>query len=178
MKTREQERERSRKWKLDNPDYMKNYNQLHKEQKREYDKRYVQEHKNELREYRQRPEVKERNRNKSRKWQQEHRERVREIGRVSGQKRRDKLKIEIFHLLGNKCSNPNCLVLGGCTDVRCLQIDHVNGGGNKDKIGSESYYRKVLNRLRTGSKDYQLLCANCNWIKRYENREAIGRKRL
>lgn len=27
------------------------------------------------------------------------------------------------------------------------------------------------NTLSVTSKDYQLLCANCNWIKRYENKE-------
>ena len=61
--------------------------------------------------------------------------------------------------LGNKCIH--C----GETDWECLQIDHIDGGGCKEfrKIGPQGIVRKVLK----GAKDYQLLCANCNWRKRY-----------
>lgn len=78
---------------------------------------------------------------------------------------RVKARQDIFNLLGNKCAH--C----GNTDPRVLQIDHKNGGGRKDtqnQRNSQAYYRKVL---KLGSSSYQLLCANCNWIKRYENHE-------
>jgi len=80
-----------------------------------------------------------------------------------------KLKSKVFVLLGGKCSNPNCLVPNGCSDPRCLQIDHVHGGGNKERKGrgNEVLYLKIL----LNPEGYQLLCANCNWIKRYENKE-------
>ena len=57
-------------------------------------------------------------------------------------------------------------------DYRVLQIDHVNGGGSKDRrenpVGSAfAMTRKVF----ASPNDFQLLCANCNWIKRYENNE-------
>ena len=51
------------------------------------------------------------------------------------------------------------------------QIDHVNGGGAKEHKAmpnSVKFYRKVFEDT-TGM--YQLLCANCNWIKRAENKE-------
>lgn len=92
-------------------------------------------------------------------------------------KRYEKTKQEIFDLLGNKCSNPNCLVPNGCTDVRCLQIDHVHGGGRQEVIKimkkgcAITYYKMILEKIKLGSKDYQLLCANCNWIKRFEGKE-------
>lgn len=89
-------------------------------------------------------------------------------------KRANDLKLEIFGLLGNKCSNPNCLIPNGCMDIRCLQIDHINGGGAREwKImnSPEIYYKHILKKIKAGSKDYQLLCANCNWIKREENKE-------
>lgn len=113
------------------------------------------------------------------KWVIEHPEEFREIQRRTSKKRRLKLKLELFTLLGGKCINPFGSHDKPFTDIRCLQVDHVNGGGIKDykkKTGSkngggEMYYKKVLVEIKAGSKDYQLLCANCNWIKRYEKKE-------
>lgn len=68
--------------------------------------------------------------------------------------------------LGNKC------VRCGFDDVRALQIDHVHGGGKQDikSFGNQwrRYYRAVL--ADTTGK-YQCLCANCNWIKKSEQKE-------
>lgn len=82
---------------------------------------------------------------------------------------------KILTLLGGKCSNPACQWLNadgtrGCTDGRCLQIDHINGGGHLERkiIGYSVMCRKLLANYGAG---YQLLCANCNWIKKYQNRE-------
>ena len=82
-------------------------------------------------------------------------------------KNHENIRLEILALLGNKC------VRCGFSDPRALQVDHINGNGNKqiEKFTTCSYYRFVLNQLKAGSKDYQLLCANCNWIKRCENNE-------
>lgn len=75
-----------------------------------------------------------------------------------------KKRKELLVLLGNKC------VKCGFADWRALQIDHINGGGHKERkaMGPFNYYKKVYNDTET---KYQLLCANCNWIKRYENKE-------
>lgn len=89
-------------------------------------------------------------------------------------KQPQKLRIEILEKLGNMCVNPYGLHDKPFTDVRCLQIDHVNGHGLKEMKSfhdRKAYYRFILKRIRNGSKDYQLLCANCNWIKRHENQE-------
>lgn len=85
-----------------------------------------------------------------------------------------KISEEIFRLLGNKCSNPNCLIPNRCSDSRCLQIDHVKNNGNleREKYGfSAKYRRKILEEIKHGSKDYQLLCANCNAIKESERKK-------
>jgi len=76
-------------------------------------------------------------------------------------------KIEIYRLLGNKCKG--C----GVDDFRVLQIDHIEGGGRneKKKLTSVRYQSFVLLSILNKEKRYQLLCANCNWIKRYENDE-------
>ncbi len=77
-------------------------------------------------------------------------------------------KIALFALLGGCCKH--C----GFADHRALQIDHVNGGGCKDRNGvkSQQHYRRVLKSVRAGEGKFQLLCANCNWIKRWERGES------
>lgn len=70
--------------------------------------------------------------------------------------------------LGGKC------VRCGFSDARILQVDHVNGNGHREKIRRRSailYYRDILIEVEQGSKEYQCLCPNCNWIKRIENGE-------
>jgi RNase P subunit RPR2 len=110
-----------------------------------------------------------------------HRDEFRRTLRKTSKIRRSELRLEIIHLLGNRCSNPNCAVIGGMTDIRALQIDHVNGGRSKERRGragaDEMYYKHILEQIKAGSKDYQLLCANCNWIKRYEKNEVGGKKK-
>ncbi|MFZ3077101.1 MAG: hypothetical protein WA139_01480 [Candidatus Aenigmatarchaeota archaeon] len=84
------------------------------------------------------------------------------------------LRQKILHRLGNKC------IRCGFSDWRALQIDHIHGRGNKEFdsfrrngiIKTNQYYRKLLKMpLQELTKNYQLLCANCNWIKKYENKE-------
>jgi hypothetical protein len=64
-----------------------------------------------------------------------------------------------------------CCERCGFTDVRALQIDHVNGGGvaERKKRGPAM----ILTDLwKPGArKKYQVLCANCNQIKRVEEKE-------
>jgi len=69
-------------------------------------------------------------------------------------------------LLGNKCQK--C----GFNDERALQFDHINGGGVKEKKSmTTNYYKHIINSILNKEKKFQLLCANCNWIKRFENKE-------
>src|SRR5277367_639916 len=88
-----------------------------------------------------------------------------------------RLKAKALEKLGGRCANPCCSWVNvdgsiGCTDFRCLQVDHVKSGGNKDrrenKLTGPNIYYAVL-RDTTGK--FQALCANCNWIKRCLNHE-------
>ncbi len=93
-----------------------------------------------------------------RQWQTTDPQRYRDYARKADQK----LRQQVIAHLGGKCKR--C----GFCDWRALQIDHVEGGGNKELkaiTSRRAYYRKVLADV---SGLYQLLCANCNWIKRYE----------
>jgi len=80
---------------------------------------------------------------------------------------RNNIRYRLIELLGSKC------IRCGFSDPRALQIDHVNGNGAKDRKSKDSYtmYRRMIKEIQSGSKEYQLLCANCNWIKRQERRE-------
>lgn len=62
----------------------------------------------------------------------------------------------------------------GFNDMRALQIDHVNGDGHKERAVRKSICRNIALDL-TDITRYQLLCANCNWIKRIENNEGTNR---
>lgn len=77
-----------------------------------------------------------------------------------------KWRADLLFVMGGKCFR--C----GFNDWRALQIDHINGGGHKERsrIGP-SYWNKVLKSFLDKEGVYQLLCANCNFIKRYENGE-------
>lgn len=72
-----------------------------------------------------------------------------------------KQRREALKLLGGVCTR--C----GLSDVRVLQVDHVYSDGPVDRrlgyIGT-----KLYKRIAKFPTEYQLLCANCNWIKRYE----------
>lgn len=82
--------------------------------------------------------------------------------------------MKAIEVLGGKCAR--C----GFDDIRALQIDHVNGGGRKDhrERGQLTIYRGIIKAHAHGENitDFQVLCANCNWIKRWENKETAKRK--
>jgi hypothetical protein len=75
-----------------------------------------------------------------------------------------RLRRETIAYLGGNCGR--C----GFDDERALQLDHINGGGASEskRLGVAAFYRQILDGRRP---DIQLLCANCNWIKRAENHE-------
>jgi len=109
----------------------------------------------------------ERKREYMRNYYQLNHDKLRENEKLYLREYRRKLRSQIEIALGSKCKS--C----GFSDPRALQIDHINGGGHKERLtlGSTSLLRKCI-RLMQNSPDiffsnYQLLCANCNWIKRY-----------
>ena len=79
------------------------------------------------------------------------------------------LRLRVLKKFGGKC------VRCGISDFRVLQIDHIFGRGGVDrkKWTCIAFYRWILNTPKAIEEleKYQLLCANCNWIKKYENQE-------
>jgi hypothetical protein len=88
--------------------------------------------------------------------------------RKSKRKTNERARVISLMLLGGKCNH--C----GINDMRVLQIDHVNGGGNKEYKAIHPW--GIVKRVQTNPHDYQALCANCNWIKRFELNETVARK--
>lgn len=104
-------------------------------------------------------------RQSQRNYRENNREKVRESQRLEKQKK----KAEIHTALGSIC------VKCGFSDSRALQIDHINGGGYTERklypTNPKKYYADILKSIKNNECKYQLLCANCNWIKRFENNE-------
>ena len=75
----------------------------------------------------------------------------------------------VIEALGGKCTK-----CGYCADWRAFQIDHINGGGNKFRQGKtpKQQYEDIIEDIKNNSGKYQLLCANCNQIKRYDEKES------
>jgi len=85
-----------------------------------------------------------------------------------GLKQYHQAKERLFDILGRIC------VKCGYNDIRILQFDHINGGGNADqKRFSSNYhmYRYYVIHADEAKLLLQVLCPNCNWIKRVENKE-------
>lgn len=133
-------------------DYYKNYYQKNREKLIAYQKNYNRTH----------PDI-------LRKYHIKNRDRIAKYMTANARALREKL----FLLLGDKCSNPTCLVPGGCTDKRCLQFDHINGGGTKEirLMGNHQMIRYYLTHPDEAKSKLQVYCANCNWIKKSENKE-------
>ena len=74
------------------------------------------------------------------------------------------MRSKVLEVLGNKC------IKCGFSDSRALQVDHINGGGHKERLnlGGWNICKKIISGYTSA---YQLLCANCNAIKRIENKE-------
>ena len=64
-----------------------------------------------------------------------------------------KIICELFNLLGNTCKK--C----GFEDRRALQLDHINGGGSKErKIRGSDYrqYQRAIKKIIKGDKSFQI----------------------
>jgi len=101
---------------------------------------------------------------RQRKWRRNHPE----ARRSRHQRYGAKLKLLVFGHYSPFLMCARC----GCTDIRVLTIDHIEGGGCvhrrtvlKRSGGTQFYVWLKRNGYPSG---FQVLCMNCNWIKRLE----------
>lgn len=62
----------------------------------------------------------------------------------------------------------------GIDDIRVLVIDHIKNDGceERKKMSYSTFYRKILKMSAEEiAEKYQILCRNCNWIRRLEDVE-------
>lgn len=101
---------------------------------------------------------------RQKEYREKNREKLRMMQRLYGRE----LRLKVLTKLGLKC------VRCGFSDIRVLEIDHINGGGTSERRTVFCY--TILRRIWKGTDEevknkYQILCANCNAIKKYENKE-------
>lgn len=116
----------------------------------------------------------EQNREYQRKWRAAHLEQARESNRNSRRNHPEQerayfrshskqQRLKAIKFLGKVC------IRCGFSDERALQFDHKIAILRSRNRPFSTY--QIASQILKGSKDFQLLCANCNWIKRMENRE-------
>ncbi|PWT91999.1 MAG: hypothetical protein C5B54_04275 [Acidobacteria bacterium] len=100
---------------------------------------------------------------KGRAMLRRYRQRHKEDRARWGIQERLKLKIECLNAYSN--GDPRCACCGEA-EIIFLTVDHLNGGGNKQRKleghrGGTAQYRKL--RQANYPAGYQVLCWNCNW---------------
>lgn len=127
----------------------------------------------------------------SRRWRAANHERSNEIARLARARwraadpakakevqrlNRERLRKKILELLGGV----HCATCG-FSDWRALQVDHRNGGGHREQrergfsltaaAGLWKFRTLIRSDLPAARAKYQVLCANCNWVKRHTEKE-------
>jgi hypothetical protein len=129
---------------------------------REYKTRWARE------KYQTDPEYRERTKANSQKWKKKNKDRTHEYATTQKPNQVLEWKMRALNTLGG----PRCVHCGYDKDIRALQFDHINGDGHvyrKQRIGyGITFYKHIV---ETGGEGLQVLCANCNWIKRFECKE-------
>jgi hypothetical protein len=80
-------------------------------------------------------------------------------------------RAKLFEMYGHECAR--C----GFDDKRALSLDHIKNNGNVERaeLGERGVYRKAKSSHQPG--EYQILCMNCQFIKRHEPDGDWGRTR-
>lgn len=100
-------------------------------------------------------------------YREEHRRRERERAKT--------LKEKVLSLYSGKCT--------WCSynDPRALQLDHINNDGYKERCGNSRMNASLRNKKILADPSYaakfQLLCANCNQIKKVEYEATLKSKK-
>jgi hypothetical protein len=131
------------------------WRERHREQLRAYNRSYYEEHREERLA-------------QDRQYKRDHADQKQLVDFRYQRMWRQRQRMAIITKLGGKC------VRCGFADWRALQVDHVNGGGTKERrqtVSMRRYYKAILASAEAQTGEYQLLCANCNQIKRYEDGE-------
>lgn len=146
--------EKGRQWKIQHPTYMQEYlKQYYQDNKEKLDtanKQWVLEHPLEN------TVVKRRNYTKNR-----------EIYKQNSRYRQTQRRLELFDILGGR----KCSKCGYSEDTRALAFDHLRDDGLEDRkihLRSSHLYNFYCKNPDLARANLQVLCCNCNSIKRYD----------
>ncbi len=105
-------------------------------------------------------------RDKDKKWWAENRTEYNEVRRERGLEYRRGVKLD---LLKHYSSGTMECAICGFSDIKALSIDHMNGGGaaHRREVGQGINFYRWL-RKHGYPEGYQVLCMNCQWVKRYD----------
>lgn len=109
------------------------------------------------------------------RWYEKNKEKARESKRITMRRLRMenpekynkqsrcskiKEKLRLFVMYGRVCAS--C----GFSDMRALSLDNIKNNGNEERrlLGERGVYRKA--KAVYAPDDYQILCMNCQFIKR------------
>ena len=141
---REQNIQYQKKWRENNPEYSKNYRQRNIEKSRIYGREYYKnnsEKRNEI----------------AREYHKNNKKKCNEITK----RYKKKVRYTVLKMISGGI--PHC-VRCGCDDERFLEVNHKNGGGNKErqkgKRAQQFYWDIYMKRRKTD--DLELLCRVCN----------------
>jgi len=105
-------------------------------------------------------------------YREKHYEELTAKARVYDRRVNKELKMETLNAYGGA----KCAICGYDKDYRALDIDHIEGSGNRDRAkrginGGVKFY-KVLRKNGFPDKDkYRVLCRNCNWLEYLNKRQ-------
>ena len=103
------------------------------------------------------------------KYRDSHKQQLQEYS----QRRSREIKLEVLRYYSRDGNEPVCKECG-FSDIRALSIDHINGGGTQhrleENVAAGGHFYHWL-RKQDYPKGYQVLCMNCQFIKRHKNRE-------
>lgn len=103
---------------------------------------------------------------KSKLWTAANPEKFRDIQAKSRKKKLAEWKAAVFAKLGEVC------VRCGESRVPVLSIDHVKGDGAAErKIDGRDRRKLYMRVINDVEGRYQILCMNCQWMKRHDNKE-------
>ena len=98
-----------------------------------------------------------------------YKEQYRPQYKLYNRKRSQQIKLEVFKYYSG-LTIPKCCKCG-YDDIRALSIDHIDGGGaeHRRKLTHKNFYNWLIKN--NYPKGFQVLCMNCQFIKKWENEE-------
>lgn len=102
------------------------------------------------------------------KYRDSHKQQLQEYRRRRGRE----IKLEVLGHYSKNGDEPVCTRCG-FSDIRALSIDHVLGGGSAHRQDYKATGNHFYNWLKKENypSGYQVLCMNCQFIKRHEKSE-------